>query len=237
MSFRPSELPGGFERHCLRQIQCAHLFGNASADPSGLLAQAISSDTAYAELFSEQFEAVLERAVVLKPSEETEVVLAVKAELDRLYTVSASLHGEKAKIQEGLKQLISLTMQTIKSAAGDDPLAAKELEEEQEARTLHFKMLESSMVADLLNSHPDTGVFIPESALIPTLLSAEKSELADVIQLFDLEQALAITEGGEKLLGVSKEESVSRTSEADFAAATERLEFIRGYCVYLEDNA
>ena len=93
------------------------------------------------------------------------------------------------------------------------------------------------MVADLLNSHPDTGVFIPESALIPTLLSAEKSELADVIQLFDLEQALAITESGEKLLEVSKEESVSRTSEADFAAATERLEFIRGYCVYLEDNA
>lgn len=241
MSFRPSEFPGGFERHCLRLIRHAYLFSNVLGEvdesPKELLKRAIAKDSAYADAFYKQFEAVLERVVALKPSEDTEIVLEVKAELDRLYTVSGSVGGDQQKVKEALTRLINLTMQTIKRAAGDkDVHAVKELQDEEDARTLHFKLLESLLVADLLNSHVDTGIFIPHEALIPTLLSTEKTVLADVVQLFDLEQVLVIIDNAEELLETVDSNLKSGGSPSDIAAVSENLEFIKGYRVYLEGD-
>jgi len=187
MAFLTSEFPGGYERHLLRRIHHAYLFDDVSANKDELLAEAITKDGACASVFSEQFESVLERAVSLKPSEETEVVLEVKAELDRLYTVTGSLCG-----------------------------------------------LESSLVADLLNSDLGTGAYIPTEELIPTLLSADKSELADAVQLFDLEQTSEIIQQAERVLKSSIIKAEDENS--GIALATEKLEFIKGYRVYLEGN-
>lgn len=237
MPFRTSDFPGGYERHLLRRIRHPHLFGRLVESNDELLAQAIVKDGAYANVFSKQFESVLERAVALKPSEETEVVLAVKAELDRLYTVTGSLCGQQNSIREALVRLIDLTMQSVRAAAGNDALAVKELQEEDEARSLHFKLLGSALVADLLNSHSGTGVFIPEEDLIPTLLSAEKSELADAVQLFDSPQVSAIIQQAGQLLKDSIAKLHTDNEASGIAAATENFEFIKGYRVYLEDNA
>ena len=235
MAFLTSEFPGGYERHLLRRIHHAYLFGGVSANKDELLVEAITKDGACASVFSEQFESVLERAVSLKPSEETEVVLEVKAELDRLYTVTGSLCGQQKSIREALTRLISLTMQSVRVAAGNDALALKELQEEEAARILHFKLLESSLVADLLNSDLGTGAFIPTEELIPTLLSADKSELADAVQLFDLEQTSEIIQQAERVLKSSIIKAEDENS--GIALATEKLEFIKGYRVYLEGNA
>lgn len=241
MSFRPSEFPGGFERHCLRLIRHPYLFGNVLGEideaPSEQLENAITKDTAYADVFYRQFEVVLERAVALKPSEDTEVVLEVKAELDRLYTISRSLGGDQLKVKEAITRLINLTMQTIKRAAGnEDALATKELQEEEDARMLHFKLLDNALVADLLNSHAETGVFIPHEGLIPTLLSTEKAALADVVQLFDLEQVSVMIGDAEELLEAVSGNLKADASPSDLAAAFENLEFIKGYRVYLEGD-
>jgi hypothetical protein len=235
MSFRTSDFPGGYERHLLRRIHHVHLFGEVEKKDA-LLVEAISKDEAYAGAFSEQFERVLERAVSMKPNEDTEVVLAVKAELDRLYTVTGSLGGQQKSIREAIVRLIELTMQSVRRAAGNDVLAVKELKEEDEARSLHFKLLDSPLVADLLNSDLGTGVFIPEEGLIPSLLSAEKSELADAIQLFDLQQTCEMIQRAEQFLKGCIIKSTIESHASEIAAATENLEFIKGYRVYLEDN-
>ena len=88
----------------------------------------------------------------------------------------------------------------------------------------------------LLNCHSGTGVFIPAEDLIPTLLSAEKSELADAVQLFDLKQAGEIVSQAEQFLtaGIIRLES---EKAPQVVAATKNLEFIKGYRIYLEDNA
>ncbi|MGB1310457.1 MAG: hypothetical protein ACPG47_04565 [Leucothrix sp.] len=227
MSFKPSAFPGGHERHCLRRIRHAEIFSTALQTPETLLADAIRQDNSYEAIFLQQFEAVLARAVALKPSEATDVVLAVKAELDRLYTVSKSVCGDQAHTQAGLSQLIELTMQSVKRAAGNDPLAIKELQEEDEARHLHFKLLECDLVADLLNSHSQARAFIPNDELIPTLLSTDKATLADAVQLFDLQQAVSLVEQAEQYVQQLNDGQVS-------AIATQNLKFIRGYGVYLD---
>ncbi len=231
MYFKPSEFPGGYERQCLRRINRAELFPELTADPAALLLEAVRKDRAFETVFSSQFEAILTRAAALKPTEETEVVLAVKAELNRLYTVSCSLCGEQSMVQQGLQRLIDLTMQSVKRAAVDDAVAMKELQQEQEARTLHCKLLKCDLVADLLNSHSGVGSgqgiasFIPPEELLPTLLSADKAVLAEVVQLFDRQQVSEITEQAAALLENLK-----------IPEAIENLEFIKGYGVYLETH-
>ena len=229
MSFKPSEFPGGHERQCLRRINGGELFAgpaNESAlHPAGLLAEAIKKDRAFEAVFLQQFEAVLQRAVALKPTEETEIVLAVKAELDRLYTVSCSVCGDQSSAQEGLQRLIDLTMQSVKRAAGKDALAVKELQQEEEARALHFNLLKCDLVADLLNSHSVEEAFIPSAELIPSLLIADKAALAEAVQLFDRQQVSEITQQAAALLETLK-----------LSKAAENLEFIKGYGVYLDGN-
>ena len=241
MAFRTSEYPGGYERHLLRRIHNANLFAGVFDDAlerkDELLVEAIAKDGVYANAFSEQFESILERAVSLKPNEETEVVLEVKAELDRLYTVTGSLCGHQKSIREALVKLIGLTMQSVRRSAGNDALAFKELQEEDEARSLHFKLLDSSLVADLINSDLGSGIFIPAEELIPTLLCAEKSELADAVQLFDLQQTIEIIQQAEQLLKESITKLASQNEASWTAAVTENLEFMKGYRVFLEDNS
>ena len=251
MAFRPSEFPGGHERHCLRHINHAYLFANdVAASPiltnqssAEVLMKAIARDETNAEVFAKEFEAILEQAVALKPSEETDVVLAVKAELDRLYTVSASLSGEQTEVREGLVRLIDLTMLSVQRAAGDDTLAAKELQQESDARSLHFKQLECSLLADLLNSNADGDAFIPANELIATLLSSEKAVLADVVGLFDSQQVSEIISQGERLLlRLEAKQQISEVVISQennnlriIANAQQNIEFIKGYKVYLED--
>lgn len=225
MTITASQFPGAFERQYFRQARQPDLFA-IEADEM-LLVQAKATDQALVDPFIDQLQIVLERAVSLKPNEDSEVLLETKAELDRLYTVSCSLPDDQRKTQQLMAGLIDTIMESIRKGAGDDQRAILELAEETEARKMHFELLQTDLVADLLS---DEQVISPE-ALIPTLLSAEKADLAQAVQLFDAEQTKVFIEQAQTLLtGLVKQ------SPVDLTEATQNLEFIKGYQVFLEQS-
>lgn len=223
MSITPSQFPGAYERQYLRCSKHPELF-EAEADEL-LLVQAKANDQALVEPFMSDFQAVLERAAGFKPNEESDVLLAVKADLDRLYNASCSLPDDQRDIQKYIAGLIETIMQSIRKGAEDDERAILELAEETEARKMHFELLESPLIADLLS---DESV-IPAEQLAPVLLSAEKADLAQAVQLFDAEQTRQFIDQAHTLLS-----DLSKKPSVDLSEATQSLEFIEGYLVFLE---
>ena len=228
MSIAESQFPGAYERQYLRQLNAPVLFAMESDEL--LLVQAKANDQALVEPFMGQLQTVLEKAVGLKPNEESEVLLAVKADLDRLYNASCSLPDNQRELQKYIANLIETIMQSIRKGAEDDERALLELAEETEARKTHFELLKSPLIGDLLS---DESV-IPSEQLLPTLLSAEKSDLAQAIQLFDVEQTKQLISQGQTLLSPS-DKSAKQALDALLVAA-QNLEFIEGYLVFLEQN-
>ena len=225
MSIMVSQFPGAYERQYLRQLNASELFSVESDEL--LFVQAKANDQALVEPFMSELQLVLERAVALKPNEEGDVLLEVKADLDRLYNASCSLPEDQSDIQKYIANLIETIMGSIRKGAEDDDRALLELSEETQARKAHFELLESTLVSDLLS---DQSV-IPAEQLLPTLLSAEKSDLAQAIQLFDAEQTKQLINQGHTLTG----DTAGRSPDILLSAA-ENLAFIEGYLVFLEQN-
>ena len=117
-------------------------------------------------------------------------------------------------------------MGAIRQGAGNDMQAHQELDQEEQARKAHFSLLESPLVTDLLN--PES--VIKENHLIPTLLSSNKEELSQVVQIFDESQLGLIIDGGEKLVRELIED------DQHISNAAENLVFIQGYIEFLSQN-
>lgn len=225
MSIHASQFPGIHERQYLRMVKAAELF---SIEPDELmLVQAKANDQALLEPFMSELQKVLERAANFKPNEESDVLLAVKADIDRLYNACCSLPEDQSDIKKYLANLIETIMQSIRKGAEGDERALLELAEETEARKAHFELLESDLIVDLLS---DESV-IEKEQLLPTLLSADKSDLAQAVQLFDQEQTRQLIAQGRELLN----KLGSKPSET-LKQANQSLEFIEGYLVFLEQN-
>jgi hypothetical protein len=178
-----SEHPGRHERHFRRKLDNP-LFPQPLVNPSDddlLEAQRLDHE----ELidFLGQLRETVQRAVELKPNEESQVILDLKENLDRLYETAAGLPDDQSGNQAAIRQLIAVIMKTVWAAATDDQALA-ELEQETNARTAHFALLAEPLVADLL--HPQSPV--GEDELVPTLLSESESALAAALQLFDTDQ-------------------------------------------------
>ncbi|MCB1801560.1 MAG: hypothetical protein KDI82_07735 [Gammaproteobacteria bacterium] len=179
-----SELPGRHERHLRRRIGNA-LFGERSvaADDERLLeAQRLDHEELLA--FLGELRDTVQRAVDLKPNEESTVILGLKESLDRLYETSVGLAEEHDGNRAAIAQLIEVIMRNVERGAMGDPQAIDELAQERQARAAHFSLLRWPLVADLL--HPQS--VIEPGDLAPTLLSADEEELAAALQLFDLAQ-------------------------------------------------
>jgi hypothetical protein len=87
-------------------------------------------------------------------------------------------------------------MLAVRRGAGADPRALEELDDEEQARALHYTLLEQPLVADLLS--PDTP--IPPTELLATLLTAEPRELETALGLFEPALLTELVEQGEALL-------------------------------------
>ena len=74
-------------------------------------------------------------------------------------------------------------MQTIRQGASDDVIALRKLDEEEQARTVYFAMLESPLVAELMRG--DDIIQVDE--LVPTVLSLNLGQLTAVLALFEPE--------------------------------------------------
>jgi hypothetical protein len=107
-------------------------------------------------------------------------------------------------------------MQSVWKGAGNDTLAHQELEQEEIARQAHFELLESPLVADLLD--PESP--IAQDELLPSLLSAEQADFEAAITLFDSAQL-------EALLNQAESQPIRDAGSDLFEQGSTRIEQLR----------
>jgi hypothetical protein len=168
------------------------------------------------EAFRADLRALVQKAVELPPDAGSEIVLGLKEALERHYEQSFGLPETHAQERAAISKLIALIMKAVKRAAGADPLARQELADDEEAREIHFRLLEQPLVADLL--HPESP--IGPDQLAPSVLSASLDEVAAVLQILDAEQCDALADQAIRLLEERGAHGV------DVAAARQRLALI-----------
>ena len=210
MSIPFSELPGRHERHYKRRLDNPLFREPATLNDADLL-DAQRQDHEELLAFITELRATVERALNLKPNEESDVILKLKEDLERLYETSAGLADEQGANQQALSQLLSAVMNTIRSNTTGDSLAEQEMAMEQQARQMHFELLQHVLVADLL--HPET--LIAPDQLVPTLLSSPTEQVKAVMVVFDPEQLLMIAKEAEALIQQAEKSKVLELAEAN----------------------
>jgi hypothetical protein len=176
-------------------------------------------DANEAVAFQSTFRALVQRAIELSPQEDSEVILKLKEDLDRAYEQSCGLPGDSSDIKAALKKLLDIVMRAVWSGAADDPAAQANLREEEEARAIHFQMLEEVLVADMIR--PDSPIGPDE--LAATLLSESESAVAAATDLFDDNQLASICRSGGELLQSLPASAVPESARARLALMERRL--------------
>jgi len=226
ITFIPSQNPGAFERHLIRR-ENNPLFGERQVVVnSDSLMDVQKRDHDLLQQFMLDFREAMSLAVALKPNEESDVILNIKDKFDKLYVTSVSVADDQSRVKESIKKLLMVVMQSVRKGAEGDPKALQELEQEDMAREANYAFLESQLVADILD--PDSP--IENEDLIPTLLSANKDDLALANQLFDLEQLAHILFEAEVLLNQLEKEG------HDLKKPAENFVFIEGYKQFIEQQ-
>lgn len=173
--------------------------------------------------FMDRFRQVVDRAVNLDANVDSQMVLDLKQDLDKCYEECAGLAGDQREIQEAIRKLIDTIMLAIWKGAEQDPQAQVKLREEETARELHFTLLQTPLVADLLNPQSP----IQGDELLPTLLSASEEDLTQALQIFHPEQLGSLSQDGHALL------EQLRTEQIDVSQAEERLQQIETFMTLL----
>ncbi len=189
-----SKLAGRRERLLKRQFENP-LFGEINIEPFDIQ-DARRADSADVESFIDEFRQLVVSVTELKPSADADVVLKLKESLDKLYETSAGLAGDQSEVQEMIKRLLSMMMQSMWKAVGNDAMGISKLEMEEQARQAHFALLEYPFIADLLA--PDS--VINEALMVPSLLSEPSEVVMLAVQLFEPEQQQRIYQQGTALL-------------------------------------
>ncbi len=227
MTFIPSENPGAFERHLIRKNDNPLFEQRKTAVNSDTLREAQEKDHEILKQFMMDFKKVMLKAVEFKPNEDSEVILEIKDSLDKLYAASATVADDQTRIQESIKKFLGVIMQAVRKGAGDDVQALQELDQEDAAREANFSFLASKLAADIL----DADSPIEDVDLVPTLLSADKDDLALATQLFDTDQINYVLTEAESLLDKLELQGY------DVKRAAENFVFIEGYKHYLAQNS
>jgi hypothetical protein len=196
MHLRFSAQPGRWER----QLQRRHdnpLFGEPPPRVSrGELDRARSRDRQESGRFRNEVETLFGEAAQLQPNTDSGLILRLKERLDQAWERAAGLAGGEPQVRAGLARLTGVIMQAVRRGAGTDPRARAELDAEDQARALHYRLLEQPLVADLLAPEEP----IPPAELAATLLSAAPAELAAALELFDPEQRAELAVAAAALL-------------------------------------
>jgi hypothetical protein len=209
--------PGRRERH-LRRRHENPLFAWPPREvaPEELLA-AQKADHEEMESFRASVQALVQRAMGLPPNAGSDEVLGLKEDLERHYEQSCGLPEDQADAQLAIVKLIDLIMRAVRRSAGDDPLARQELQDEEEARAVHFRLLRQSLIADML--HPDSPIGTDE--LAPTALSASEPEVDALLEVLDANQRTLLVVQGRALLddltamGVSLPQARARLAQLE----------------------
>ena len=182
--------PGAYERHVQRKYKNP-LFPAADQH---LLAEEVAAarekDQQDLRIFLDAFQETVKKTAALAASVESDILLNLKEELERLYVTSTSLAGDLDEHRQALTKLIELCMSSIRRGAEGDPAALKKIQEEIQARQVYFKLLETPLVADLMRGDE----IISAEDLVPTLLSQSEPELVNALELFEPQHTAIIAE-------------------------------------------
>lgn len=191
-----SSRPGCFERHLQRRYHNP-LFPEALRNPSQEeVNQARERDRGELEGFYRDLQVTLNEVGNLPPQVESQTVLGFKERLDRLYEVCAGLPGDHDQDKRGIRKVYDLIVARIREGAEHDPYAKFQLDQEQEAREMHRKLLEFPLLVHLLR--PDTP--IEADHLVPTLLSETDEAVQAVMALFSPDQQAELRASARQLL-------------------------------------
>lgn len=182
-TIRFSPLPGAFERHLQRKYNNPLFPAPQQQFLQAEIDQARQRDQQDVQAFLEAFDETVKQAANLTGSVDSEVVLDLKEKLERLYVNSCSLAGDLNAHQDALLKLIRVCMQVIRRGAADDVIALRKLDEEEQARTVYFALLETPLVAELMRGDE----IIQAEELVPTVLSLNLPQLTAVLALFEPE--------------------------------------------------
>ena len=213
-----SERPGRHERHFRRRMH--PLFPRSTGehlDEELLEVQRLDHEELLAFLTS--LKRVVREAVELKPQEESQVLLDLKARLEEHYEQACALADEQEGNKQAIAQLIEVIMNAIRRNASGDPLAEQELAQEAEARRHHFALLETPLVADLL--HPQT--LIEPDELAPVLLTDPEEQVLIALELFDTPQLEQLVREAESCLVRKGAPAVTEEEAARMALLKRRL--------------
>jgi len=173
----------------------------------------------------EQFTTLLNEAAALPAEADSELILNLKARIDPLYDQCASFGPAFDKLRGALDQLYQVIAMAIRKAAGADPLAQRELDEEDAARQTHTALLCYPLVATLLRPEDIIG----EEELVPTLLSQDEDALRAALQLFDAEQLEVLCRSGRTLVSRLREDGIRLDdAEARLVLMEQRLKTLKG---------
>jgi len=186
------------------------------AEPEDLLA-AQRADHAELERFRASFRELMQRAIDLPPDAGSDLVLSLKEDLERHYEQACGLPENQDQQKTAISKLLDVIMRVMRRHSDQDPVARQELTDEAQARALHFRLLESPLVVDLLD--PDSPIGAHE--LLPALLSSPTEEVSAATELFDAEQLTRLVSQGETLLAQMHEHGLRATK------AEQRLGLIR----------
>ena len=196
MSLHFSHEPGPRERQLRRKYQ------NPLFSPAGNqitqqeLDNARQQDQTALQQFLQDFHALLQEAVNLKPDTDSEIILDLKERLDQGYTRCCAMPGDHEEIKVAIDKLVQVIMQAVRQGAVNDPVALGKLDDEDTARRMHQALHTHTLLVDLLL--PDSPV--EEAELLPTLLSESAEAVQAILPLFEAEQLSLLYETGKMRL-------------------------------------
>ncbi|MET0091521.1 MAG: hypothetical protein ABW068_16140 [Candidatus Thiodiazotropha sp.] len=209
-----SQMPGRHERHAMRKFNNP-LFPKQERQLSqGALTEAQRLDHEELVAYIVELRKLVGKAVSLGPHEQSEVILDLKERLDKYYEQACRLADDQTPNKQAIRKLVEVIMRSVWKGAGNDTVAHQELHQEETARATHYELLETPLVADLLD--PDS--LIRSEELLPVLLSATDAEFETAINLFDPEQLKALCDQGETLFAQANDEEAWHQARSRFEA-------------------
>lgn len=188
--------PGAYERHLQRKLNNPLFPESDQHSPAIELEQAREKDQQDLRVFLDNFQETVQEAAVLDNSVDSDIVLDLKERLERLYVSSTSLAGNLDQHRQALAKLIDICMAGIRHGADGDPVALNKIDEEIQARHIFFKLLETTLAADLMRGDE----IVSAEDLVPALLSQVDADLVNALELFVPEHLEIILKKAQELL-------------------------------------
>ena len=196
MSSHFLEKPGRRERHLQRKADNKLFAESARNVTDEAINQAREQDDQELLSFSEAYQEILKTIAELPGNVDSQIILELKDRIDRLYEQVCGLGGDRSKEKDGLIKLHQAITQAIRDGAGTDAEAVTRLDEEAQAREIHWHLLEQPILADLL--FPDSPIAPDE--LVPSLLNENIESFGVAMDIFNDEQRKLILSQARELL-------------------------------------